>query len=650
MAFQLSPGINVSEIDLTTVIPAVSTTGGAIAGVFSWGPMETPVLVTSENELVNRFGKPTTDNFETFFTAASFLAYGNTLYVSRAADAATKNAQANTDTSATVLIKNDDDFETLTKSADVEFYAKYAGALGNSLKASICDSEAAFKTELLGLVNEGGTPTFAINTGSTTGTITIAGGSDANADALSISSGIIVGDKIEVGRQFLRVTDKTVVENVITLEFASRYNGIANVSVTSGLNRYWEFFDVVNGAPGTSAFVADAGGEGDELHVVLVDEDGAITGRRGAVLEVFEGVSRATDAKDLQNASLYFETVINERSRYVYVGGAEFGAAAAADITPSAELNATTLSFVGGVDTADEASIALGGIATAWDVFRATEDVDISLVLAGKARGVTAANYLIDNIAEFRKDCVVFVSPELSDVLNVTDAAANIVDFRADLRASSYAVLDSGYKYTYDKYNDVYRYVPLNGDVAGLCARTDATNDPWFSPAGFNRGQVRNVVKLAFNPAEKATRDLLYKNDINPVVSFPGQGVVLYGDKTLLGKPSAFDRINVRRLFIVLEKAIAVAAQSSLFEFNDEFTRQQFRNIVEPFLRDVKGRRGITDFRVVVDETNNTGEVIDRNEFVGDIYIKPARSINFIQLNFVAVRTAVDFNEIVGQF
>ena len=289
----------------------------------------------------------------------------------------------------------------------------------------------------------------------------------------------------------------------------------------------------------------------------------------------------------------------------------------------------------------------------AYDKFKSAEDIDISLILGGKARGGTGevlSNYIIDNICEYRKDCVAFVSPDQADTVNApTSELQNVIDLRNLLRSTSYAVLDSGYKYQYDKYNDVYRWVPMNGDTAGLCVRTDNIRDPWFSPAGFNRGQIKNVVKLAFNP-DKADRDQLYKNGINPIVNFPGQGVVLYGDKTLLAKPSAFDRINVRRLFIVLEKAIATASKFTLFEFNDEFTRASFRNLVEPYLRDVQGRRGIYDFRVVCDDTNNTPEVIDRNEFRGDIYIKPARSINFIQLNFVAVRTGVEFEEIVGRF
>ncbi|NDC95925.1 hypothetical protein EB077_11520, partial [bacterium] len=341
---------------------------------------------------------------------------------------------------------------------------------------------------------------------------------------------------------------------------------------------------------------------------------------------------------------------------FVYYANDRASAASAnaASIASSTNSKPQTINFNSGTDANNESTVSLGTLLAGYDLFTSAEDVDISLVLTGKSRGGTngeqIANYLIDNIAEVRKDCVVFVSPDKNDVVNnIGNEGNDVVVFRNSMRSSSYAVLDSGYKYQYDKYNDVYRYIPLNGDIAGLCVRTDDTRDPWYSPAGYNRGQVKNIIKLSYNPS-KAYRDLLYKNGVNPVVTFPGQGTILFGDKTLLAKPSAFDRINVRRLFIVLEKAIATAAKFTLFEFNDDFTRAQFRNLVEPFLRDVQGRRGIYDFKVVCDGTNNTGEVIDRNEFVGDIYIKPAKSINFIQLNFVAVRTGVEFSEVVGQF
>lgn len=332
------------------------------------------------------------------------------------------------------------------------------------------------------------------------------------------------------------------------------------------------------------------------------------------------------------------------------------GAASATALTVASSTNTDpiSLTFGRGRNLGTESACDLGDVLRAYDVFRSAEDIDISLVLTGKSRGASngaqLGNYLVDNIAERRKDCVVFISPEKADVVdNVTDISEDVVEFRNSCRSTSYAVLDSGYKYQYDKYNDQYRWVPLNGDIAGLAAYTDSIRDAWWSPAGFNRGQIKNIVKLAWNP-KKGERDILYKNGVNPIVNFPGQGIVMFGDKTLLAKPSAFDRINVRRLFIVLEKAIATAAKFTLFEFNDEFTRASFVNLVTPFLRDVQGRRGVTDFVVVCDETNNTGEVVDRNEFVGDIYIKPARSINFIQLNFVAVRSGVEFSEVIGNF
>jgi hypothetical protein len=388
------------------------------------------------------------------------------------------------------------------------------------------------------------------------------------------------------------------------------------------------------------------------MHVAVVDEDGQWSGTKGTVLEIFENVSMASDAKDPTGASNYYKEVVNNRSKYIWwtahnasnsnAGSASNGTTYGDPATPQ------TVSLVNG---SDGSAATAGEINTAMDKFVSSEDVDISFLLAAGG-GQTVTTHLINNIAEVRKDCIVCLSPPSSTVVDngtyLGKEAVDVVAYRDSLPSSTYAVMDSGWKYQYDKYNDVYRWIPLNGDTAGLMVRTDSVRDPWFSPAGFNRGNVKNVVKLAWNP-RKADRDTLYKNSVNPVVTFPGQGTVLYGDKTLTAEPGAFDRINVRRLFIVLEKAISTAANFTLFEFNDEFTRAQFRNLVEPFLRDVKGRRGIQDFKVVADETNNTGDVIDRNEFIGDIYVKPNRSINYIQLNFTAVRTGVEFSEIVGQ-
>ena len=770
MPFQVSPGVNVSEIDLTTVVPAVSTTEGGIAGAFRWGPVNERANMSSEIELVKTFGKPSDDNFETFHVASSFLAYGNQLYVVRAADANAYNAYANTTAATDLQVKNLDDYLTKTTGASqgAIYRAKYPGSIGNSLKVSICDSANAYQSNVMSSVsNANNTLSFAVSVGANTGTLTAtqasqnvvtitvsAGGSGYNnADVIVLSNGasntgnctittnstggitsvtvvgggqfpntsvirlqvanstaganstngntsagsgatftvtlgstaaanslantelntqldlLTVGDRLKVGSQYLKVTaigaTSGVSNGVVrsTINFEDLYTGSAAVSKstnstsTEAVTRYWEFFDQVDKAPGTSVYVSERGGSSDELHVIIADEDGLFAGVKNTVLEKFEALSRATDAKR-EGASIYYKDVINNGSEFVWWFKDNGSAASNTAVNmSSSDVNAkpTTKSFAGGADGGGEANIAFTYLASAYDKFASAEEVDISLLLTGKARGGTygeqLANYLVDNVAEVRKDCVVFASPERGDIVGVQAGtqADNIVEFRNALRSTSYGVLDSGYKYTYDRYNDVYRFVPLNGDTAGLCVRTDNIRDPWFSPAGFNRGQIKNIVKLAYNP-DKADRDTLYKAGVNPVVTFPGQGTLLFGDKTLLAKPSAFDRINVRRLFIVLEKAIATAAKFTLFEFNDDFTRAQFRNLVEPYLREIQGRRGIYDFKVVCDTTNNTPEVIDSNQFIGDIYIKPARSINFIQLNFVAVRTGVEFSEVVGQF
>ena len=437
-------------------------------------------------------------------------------------------------------------------------------------------------------------------------------------------------------------------------EFAAKYPGALGNSLKvsmadSATFTGWAYEDEFDAAPSTSAYVSGLSGADDELHIIVVDEDGLISGTAGTILEKFANVSKAADAKTSEGAANYYVEVLSG-SRYIWwmdhttsveAGDTAWGSNAAGT-TFKTMSTVVTRSLTGGVD----ASPSTGNVQTGYDEFANAELIDVNLLVMGP-HGATVANDAIA-IAEDRKDCMVFVSPELADVYNnAGDEADDIVSFRATLTSSSYAVLDSGWKYQYDKYADKYRWIPLNADIAGLCARTDTIADPWFSPGGLNRGQIRNVVKLAYSP-DKTDRDTLYKSGVNPVVSFPGEGTVLFGDKTLLGKPSAFDRINVRRLFIVLEKAIATAGKYQLFEFNDAFTRAQFRNLVEPFLRDIRGRRGIYDFRVVCDETNNTSEVIDRNEFVADIYIKPARSINFMQLNFIATRTGVSFEEVAG--
>jgi len=689
MAFQVSPGVNVSEVDLTTVVPAVSTSVGAVAGVFKWGPVGKRTLISSETELAAQFGKPTNHNPETFFTAANFLAYGNALQVVRSANTTNFangviSAVANTGsvTNAQVYtVKNDDSYDSITfDDTDVVYVARYPGDIGNSLKISVCDSANAYtkSIDIQAADANLASGTISAVVGSNSIVISVANSAtgtlaEANTRMVSVLAQLQVNDIIEVGntsigKQYMRITSlpasigaSSEYANATHRFFTANVENVFQLSTNYSSNtvvRYWEYFNTVDTAPGISDYQASQGNTSaiDELHVVVADEDGKFTGVPGTVLEVFKGLSRATDAKTTDGASNFYKTVINENSQYVWWANHRSTAPANTALN-IASVNTSPLyvSMQLGQDGDGESDVSVGTILSGYDLFASAEDVDVSLVMTGKSRGGTngeqISNYLVDNIAETRKDCIVLTSPDKSDVVNNSglDESTDTVTFRNSCRSSSYLVIDSGYKYQYDKYNDVFRWIPLNGDIAGLCVRTDAQRDPWFSPAGFNRGQIKNVVKLAYNP-DQADRDLLYKNGINPVATFPGQGTILFGDKTALSKPSAFDRINVRRLFIVLEKAISTAAKFSLFELNDEFTRAQFISLVEPFLRDVQGRRGIYDYRVVCDETNNTSQVIDSNQFVGDIYVKPAKSINFIQLNFVAVRSGVAFDEVVGRF
>lgn len=668
MAFQVSPGVNVSEIDLTTVVPAVSTTEGALAGHFRWGPADQRILVSSEDQLVNIFNKPNSNTATDFFTAANFLAYGNALYVVRTVNSANAN-NASTGNNA-ILIKNEESYNNTTIGANVgTFIAKYPGELGNSLKVSACFNangfEQTFSTDTI--VTDANV-SYTFTAGSKNVTIEMYGANSAQT-SIATSGSFNVGDIILSSNNIVLGKIKSITSNTqIVLEDNYRaftdggssnlvIGSASNTGVQSTIKRRWEYADLTDTAPRTTAYANSVNSQGDALHVVVVDAGGAITGTPGQVLEVYKDVSLASDARTETGATNYYKEVINQQSPWIWWANHN---GSATNAGKAANKNGDTGTIYGGPDTPITNRMS-GGVdgptptaaqkITGYDLFKSAEDVDISFLLGGAA-DTTLATHLITNIAEYRKDCIVVLSPEREDVVNNNAYSGkerdDIIAFRNGLPSSSYAVMDSGWKYQYDKYNDIYRYVPLNADTAGLMVQTDITRDPWYSPAGFNRGNVKNAIKLAYNP-NKSDRDQLYKAGVNPVVTFPGQGTVLFGDKTLLAQPSAFDRINVRRLFIVLEKAISTAAKFTLFEFNDEFTRSQFKNLVEPFLRDVQGRRGVTDFAVVCDSTNNTGEVIDRNEFIGDIYIKPARSINFIQLNFVAVRTGVEFSEIVGR-
>jgi len=665
MAFLVSPGVLVTEKDLTNVIPAVSTSIGGAVIISEKGPMEEVTLISSEQEFIRVFGKPDVNNFEYIFSATNFLQYGNALKVVRAATGCVNAGVSGTP----VLIKNTTDYlnNYATGQGSVgSWAAREAGTTGNNLQVSMCTNATAFGASQMG------------------GNL-VADASAAIGDTtITVDDGSImqVGDVLEFGSatvytaapsgHYYKITG--ISTHVLTI---ARFDPASGQTSSGGLRhavvdnakikRYWEHYWQFSQAPTTTDDVSNAGGSLDELHIAIIDEDGGITGTAGTILEKFEGLSQASDAKNAQGDTNYYADVLYQQSKYIYwmdheTTLANAGSAKTGQTFDQQGTNDFTVfksSLTGGTNTGQTSTtgtpVTAAQLSLAWDKLGDSETVDVDLLIGGPshtaadATGDTMATKVID-VAEGRKDCVAFISPARADVVGVSDPiaqTANVKAFADGLSSSSYAVFDSGYKYQYDKYNALYRYVPLNGDIAGLCARTDNVADAWYSPAGFNRGQIRGAIKLGFDPTQ-AQRDELYKARVNPVVTFPGQGTILFGDKTAQAKPSAFDRINVRRLFIVLEKAIATASKFQLFEFNDEFTRANFRNMVEPFLRDVQGRRGITDFAVVVDETNNTGEVIDRNEFVADIYIKPNRSINFITLNFVATRTGVAFSEVAG--
>jgi hypothetical protein len=675
--FIISPKVVVSEIDASTGIPQVSTSEAAISGVFRWGPVNEVITVTSEPELVSTFQKPTNLNAETWFTAANFLAYSNTLHTVRVTTGTSAMAVFPGDSApnaATQTVNNKAAYDAgITFSANVAYVAKYPGDMGNSLRVSVCDSAEAFNTNINLIANAdiATTSNIAFTVGSTTAVVSFGftgngTQSEANAQAYAIQGELQVGDNILVGNntigtQYVKIASIGSVTGNSTissfpLTLATPYKIHTNWS-SNTINRYWEFYNLVRAAPGTSQYVANFGNTAaaDELHLVVVDDGGAFSGAPGQVLEVYSGLSRATDAKTADNEVNYYKTVINENSQYLWWANDRTGAdsANAALVASASTTEALSLRLVDGTDGDDESSIAFSQIAQGYDLFKDPTTVDISFVLAGKAReadGATHINYLIDNISESRKDCVVFASPPQEAVVsNVGNELNDLLSFAGDLRPSSYAFLDSGYKKQYDKYNDIYRWIPLNGDIAGLAARTDQTRDAWWSFAGYNRGQIKNVTALAYNPPA-GVRDSLSSASVNAVISERGEGTFLFDDRTLLKQNSAFRAINVRRLFIVLEKAIATDAKFMLFEFNDDFTQAAFRNRVVPFLRDIMGRRGILDFQVVCDSSNNTDEVVQSEQFVGDIYIKPARAIRGIQLNFVAVNGTVSFNEIVGQF
>jgi hypothetical protein len=720
MPFQLSPGVAVVEKDFSSIVPAVSSSRGAFAGAFAWGPVLAPTSVTSENELVRLFGKPQDANAQAFFTAANFLSYTNSLLISRADTGTQRNAVAiQTGTVTGITMGNNGSGYTsvpavsigapndangiqatatarlsgggvtgVTVSAGGSGYSsgstvtfsapQVAGGVaataevtvsGGAITAVVILTAGSGYTSAPTVTISGGTGfvagTVTISSSTVTGiTITQAGTGYSSAPAITIAapvSGVTATATSAVTVGGVKINNSDVYLQSFSSgegvngEWAARFPGALGNSLTvsmadSASFAAWTYKANFDSAPSTSSYTDQLNGSGDELHVVVIDDNGLWTGVPGTVLEKFAFLSKASDAKKSDGTNNYYKDAINAGSEYIYwmdhTSSATNWGTTAAGKTFDPLNTAVTRALSGGVDNLTATD---GQLQTAYSLFADDAQYDISLIPMGKASS-TVVNYVISNVAEVRLDCVVFASaqdtstgdPIIGTGSNATDA---IVEYRNALPSTSYAVLDSGYKYQYDRYNDKYRWIPLNGDTAGMCARTDYTNDPWFSPSGLNRGQVKNVVKLAHNPT-KADRDILYKAGVNPVVTFPGEGTVLFGDKTLLAKPSAFDRINVRRLFIVMEKAIATAAKYQLFEFNDPFTRAQFKNLIEPFLRDIQGRRGITDFAVKCDESNNTGQVIDSNNFVADIFVKPNRSINFITLNFVAARSSISFTEL----
>lgn len=589
-----SPAVVVKEIDLTGGVPNVQSTTGAIVGKFRWGPVLQRNSVSNETELVEIYGTPNADNNIDFLSTTQFLRYSSSMQV----------------------VRNDNDSAT------------------NALFLSTGDSIGSTVSPVVGL------------------------------DPQKINNREI----FEATQSSLEsLTDST---GTVNITFAAKFPGeLGNslkVSYVGGLNdsdepvfTNWDFASSFDRKPGTSSYAASFGASHDELHVAVVDEDGKLSGTRGTVLETFPNLSMISGAKAPDGSNLYAKDVINQRSEYVWMLNwdsvfASAGAGLNIVDNQSYRLDSAVVIQGSGTNGSDGGSLSVGDYLEGYDLFEDKDQVEVDFLIApgmsSRADQVTIVNDLTSTAQSTRKDCVAVASPARSDVVGVTsvnDKVTNAVATASSFTNSSYLVADNNYLKVYDKYNDVYVEIPASSTIAGIMASTDFNRAPWFSPAGGRRGQLLGVTSLNYTPT-KAQRDTLYKAGINPIATIPGQGTILFGDKTFLNKPSAFDRINVRRLFLVLERAIARAAESVLFEFNDEFTRAEFVNIVEPILREIKGRRGITDFRVVADATNNTAEVIDRNEFVASIFIKPARSINYVTLNFVAVRTGVDFEEVVG--
>jgi len=726
-----SPGIVVREVDLTVGrIDPTSDKIGAIVAPFAQGPVELPTIVQNENDLLNVFGKPYAANkhYEHWLTASSFLAYGGSLRVVRADDSSMKNGMVGS--ASNVKIKSREHYEQLRYDentiTNVTVAAKDPGSWGNGLRVGIIDAKA---DQILGIATDTASTTLVVGVGitqSVDGRVVAGIGITSTLDGHL--KGIVTEVDLSAGTAGVKVLSHVSAAGTETVkdytpggiyEFKSGTNVAIHTSATetsygsTAVSTASDWFDaqtlvtgtaVVGGAttettvswnqlsdrPSTTTYGDARGARFDEVHVVVVDGDGKISGNAGTILEKHLGLSKAKDAEFSAGSPSYWRKYLKDNSSYIFGGGEPSGVvttgykSGGTGFDPVSDKdwdqNASGVTFAGigafnsklskGLDYGGATGIGTTGLnasisnlSSGYGLLENGDTYAVDFLLMGSAgydkEDAQALAQKVIAVANVRKDAVAFISPyrgaAITDDSSQTavqiksdaDITTEVLSFYASLSSTSYAVFDSGYKYMYDRFNDTFRYVPLNGDIAGTCARTDTNAFPWFSPAGTERGAILNAVKLAYNPS-KAQRDRLYSARVNPVIFSPGAGIILFGDKTALAKASAFDRINVRRLFIYLEDAIEAAARDQLFEFNDEITRTNFVNIVEPFLRDVQAKRGIQDYVVICDETNNTAAIIDNNEFVADIYIKPARSINFIGLTFVATRTGVSFEEVVG--
>jgi hypothetical protein len=726
---QLSPGVLVREVDLTVGrADNVLDNIGAIAGPFALGPVEDAIDVTTERDLINVFGKPlsTDAQYEYWMSASSFLSYGGVLKVARVdgdnlrtANAIRNSSGISTAGEPALKIKNFDDYEAnyADDIANYIFAAKNPGTWANDLKVCVIDDKAdqiltvgAAATSLISVgmgvtttltnVPSAGIGTTSVFNGYLKGIVTGIGASTVEVKVHSIVSTANVETQVNYAQKSqLRSFKSATGGGNLTVNFITSA-GIATTSATinTGTNPIRDWYDQqvlqlsntsiywssIAPKPGTSQYAANRNSQSDEIHVVVVDDTGTVTGIQGNLLEKHVGLSKATDAISAVNSpqKIWWKNYLAVYSNYVYAGdnpsddlnanepvvatgfstafteytnGEGLWNQDAQDRTYSA-LGNVTYTLSGGKDYSDYGgmSATLGDLFTAYNLFSNKDEIEVDYLIMGPGLGnkfdsQAKANHLI-SIANSRKDCIAVISPHRADVVDITNSDTqtdNVLEFFSPLSSSSYAVFDAGYKYTYDRFNNRFRYIPCNADVAGLMVRTSIVAYPWFSPAGQQRGILNNAIKLAYNP-NKAQRDQLYPQRINAIVNQPGVGILLFGDKTALGYASAFDRINVRRLFLTVEQALQRSAQAQLFELNDEITRANFRNIAEPYLRDVQAKRGLYGFLVVCDASNNTPDVIDNNEFRADIYLKPAKSINYVTLTFVATRTGVSFEEVAG--